>query len=88
MITIERETLERLFRWIGKSNEIIETDLFNELCAALAQPAPAAAPLTDEQMLASLRSSGFRGNGGQIDWFCEGLRAAEKHHGISAGGAA
>ena len=39
-ITIERETLERLVRWIGGSRAIIETDLFNDLRAALAaQPA-------------------------------------------------
>ena len=52
-----------------------------------AAPAPAApvVPLTDKQILSMWRSSKFRGNGGQADWFCEGIRAAEAHHGITGG---
>jgi len=40
-------------------------------------------PLTDEQIRSMWKSSEFRGNGGQVDWFCEGIRAAEAHHGIT-----
>ena len=40
-------------------------------------------PLTEEQIRSMWRSSKFRGNGGQADWFCEGMRAAEAHHGIT-----
>jgi len=52
-----------------------------------AAPAPAApvVPLTDEQIRSMWLSSEFRGNGGQVDWFCEGIRAAEAHHGITGG---
>lgn len=39
-------------------------------------------PLTDEQRRQIWRDSQFRGNGGQIDWFIEGTRAAERAHGI------
>ena len=50
-------------------------------------PAPVVRePLTDKQILSMWRSSKFRGNGGQADWFCEGIRAAEAHHGITGGG--
>ena len=40
-------------------------------------------PLSDEQIRSMWKSSEFRGNGGQVDWFCEGIRAAEAHHGIT-----
>lgn len=39
-------------------------------------------PLSDEQRRQMWRNSEFRGNGGQIDWFIEGTRAAERYHGI------
>jgi hypothetical protein len=39
--------------------------------------------LTDEERRAMWRASDFRGNGGQIDWFIEGTRAAEVAHGIT-----
>jgi len=57
------------------------------LAAPPAAPAPAApvVPLTDAQILSMWKSSEFRGNGGQADWFCEGIRAAEAHHGITGG---
>ena len=48
-------------------------------------PAAPAVPLTDEQIWSMWMSSEFRGNGGQVDWFCEGIRAAEAHHGITGG---
>jgi len=50
-----------------------------------APPAAPAVPLTDEQIRSMWLSSEFRGNGGQVDWFCEGIRAAEAHHGITGG---
>jgi len=55
---------------------------------AAPQAVPAAVvrePLTDEQILSMWKSSEFRGKGGQADWFCEGIRAAEAHHGITGG---
>lgn len=39
-------------------------------------------PLTDEQRRQIWRDSPFRGSGGQIDWFIEGTRAAERTHQI------
>jgi len=39
--------------------------------------------LTDEERRAMWRASDFRGNGGQMDWFIEGTRAAEVAHGIT-----
>jgi len=48
-------------------------------------PAAPVVPLTDEQILSMWKSSEFRGKGGQADWFCEGIRAAEAHHGITGG---
>ena len=39
-------------------------------------------PLTDEQRMEMWRTTKFRGNGGQVDWFIEGTRAAEAAHGI------
>jgi len=50
-----------------------------------ASPAAPVVPLTDTQILSMWKSSEFRGNGGQADWFCEGIRAAEAHHGITGG---
>lgn len=47
-----------------------------------AHPQPAQQPLTDAQRRQIWRDSPFRGNGGQIDWFIEGTRAAEIAHGI------
>jgi hypothetical protein len=44
---------------------------------------PRREPLTEAQALSLWRTSEFRGNGGQADWFAEGIRAAEKHHGIT-----
>jgi hypothetical protein len=44
---------------------------------------PKRQPLTDEQRRKMWRESDFRGNGGQIDWFIEGTRAAETAHGIT-----
>lgn len=38
--------------------------------------------LTDEQRMEMWRTTKFRGNGGQVDWFIEGTRAAEAAHGI------
>ena len=53
-------------------------------CAMIAaSPAAPVVPLTDEQIRTMWKSSEFRGNGGQVDWFCEGIRAAEAHHGIT-----
>ena len=53
-------------------------------CAATGERvAKPAVPLTDEQIRSMWKSSEFRGNGGQVDWFCEGIRAAEAHHGIT-----
>jgi hypothetical protein len=40
--------------------------------------------LTDEERQAMWQASDFRGNGGQRDWFIEGIRAAEVAHGITA----
>ena len=55
-------------------------------CAMIAaSPAAPVVPLTDEQILSMWKSSEFRGKGGQADWFCEGIRAAEAHHGITGG---
>ena len=51
--------------------------------AEKAAPAAPVVPLTDEQIRSMWLSSEFRGNGGQVDWFCEGIRAAEAHHGIT-----
>lgn len=41
-------------------------------------------PLTDDEVLKMWRLSNFRGSGGQADWFAEGIRAAERAHGIGA----
>ena len=41
-------------------------------------------PLTDDEVLKMWRVSNFRGSGGQADWFAEGIRAAERAHGIGA----
>lgn len=46
-------------------------------------PAPQQ-PLTDDDALKLWRASDFRGSGGQADWFAEGIRAAERAHGIGA----
>jgi len=55
-------------------------------CAMIAaSPAAPVVPLTDEQILSMWKSSEFRGKGGQADWFCEGIRAAEAHHNITGG---
>jgi hypothetical protein len=43
---------------------------------------PRREPLTEAQALHLWRTSEFRGSGGQADWFAEGIRAAEIHHGI------
>ena len=56
-----------------------------EATIAAAPPAAPAVPLTDEQIRSMWKSSEFRGNGGQVDWFCEGIRAAEARHGITGG---
>ena len=48
---------------------------------ALAEAQPSK-PLTDEQRMEMWRTTKFRGNGGQVDWFIEGTRAAEAAHGI------
>ena len=55
------------------------------IAASPAAPAAPVVPLTDEQIWSMWMSSEFRGNGGQADWFCEGIRAAEAHHGITGG---
>lgn len=47
------------------------------------QSEPVRVPLTEEQLRTMWRSSNFRGNGGQIDWFIEGFRSAEQTHGIT-----
>lgn len=39
-------------------------------------------PLTDDERRKLWRESHFRGNGGQIDWFIEGTKAAERWHRI------
>ena len=53
--------------------------------AEVAAPiAPAREPLTVEQLRPMWTDSKFRGSGGQIDWFIEGVHAAERHHGITA----
>ena len=41
-------------------------------------------PMTDDEVLKMWRASDFRGSGGQADWFAEGIRAAERAHGIGA----
>ena len=56
-----------------------------KLVPLYAAPAATMMPLTDEQIRSKWMSSEFRGNGGQVDWFCEGIRAAEAHHGITGG---
>ena len=58
----------------------LDPNCIEQGCKSLAAPV---VPLTDEQILSMWRSSKFRGNGGQADWFCEGIRAAEAHHGIT-----
>ena len=40
--------------------------------------------LEDDEVRRMWRGSEFRGNGGQIDWFTEGVRAGERAHGIGA----
>lgn len=53
--------------------------------AALASKPPATEqrePLTDEQKTAMWRASTFRGNGGQFDWYCQGIAEAERAHSI------
>ena len=74
------------------SQHYTTTKLVPLYAAPPAAPAPAAPaapvvrePLTDEQIWSMWMSSEFRGNGGQADWFCEGIRAAEAHHGITGG---
>jgi hypothetical protein len=66
-------------------------DEINDLRAALEAHVPEAdcgnmaaqvEPLTDAAVQKMWYSSEFRGSGGQVDWFEEGVRAAEKHHGI------
>ena len=64
--------------------EAMAADYFRDVAEKVA-PAAAVVPLTDKQILSMWRSSKFRGNGGQADWFCEGIRAAEAHHGITGG---
>lgn len=56
-----------------------------KLVPLYAAPAAPVVPLTDEQIWSMWMSSEFRGNGGQADWFCEGIRAAEARHGITGG---
>lgn len=64
----------------------LDPDCIERGCKSLAAPPAApAVPLTDEQIRSMWLSSEFRGNGGQVDWFCEGIRAAEAHHGITGG---
>ncbi len=43
---------------------------------------PQRKPLTDEERMNMWHTTSFRGNGGQIDWFIEGIRAAEAAHDI------
>ena len=58
----------------------LDPDCIEQGCKSLAAHV---VPLTDEQIRSMWKSSEFRGNGGQVDWFCEGIRAAEAHHGIT-----
>jgi hypothetical protein len=81
--------------WMDKDGDLITNNTHEKfgggkvaLCKCLcATPSPAAqpaVPLTDEQRMELWRTTEFRGNGGQIDWFIEGTRAAEAAHGITA----
>ena len=51
--------------------------------APTAAPAQVPQPLSDDEVLKLWRESDFRGSGGQADWFAEGIRAAERTHGIT-----
>ena len=67
---------------IAALREALAADHLRDV-AEKAAPAAPVVPLTDEQIRSMWLSSEFRGNGGQVDWFCEGIRAAEAHHGIT-----
>ena len=65
-----------------------EFDIYGlvKLCNLVAATQTAQAePVNDGDVLAMCGASEWRGSGGQANWFCEGVRAAEKHHGIGAG---
>ena len=90
MVMVPREPTEEMIQAAAGAWGESESGLHNAFAAALrggSAAAPAAPvvrePLTDKQILSMWRSSKFRGNGGQADWFCEGIRAAEAHHGIT-----
>ena len=51
-----------------------------------AAPQPTQQPLTVEHRQEMWRDTNFRGNGGQQDWYFEGIRAAEAAHNIKATG--
>ncbi len=70
--------------WVDGGNSLKQDDA-RKIARAVVSSAAPVVPLTDEQIWSMWMSSEFRGNGGQADWFCEGIRAAEAHHGITGG---
>ena len=68
--------------WVDGGNSLKQDDA-RKIARAVVSSAAPVVPLTDEQIRSMWKSSEFRGNGGQADWFCEGIRAAEAHHGIT-----
>jgi len=68
--------------WVDGGNSLKQDDA-RKIARAVVSSAAPVVPLTDEQIRSMWKSSEFRGNGGQVDWFCEGIRAAEAHHRIT-----
>jgi hypothetical protein len=86
-----RSALEALLHAVPRTSgqAMEQADAIVACRSALVEPEPAQTPqrrepLTDEQRKELWRSSDFRGNGGQADWFDAGIRAAELAHGIGA----
>ena len=66
----------------GNKQYEFEKEAITTLREALVEQPAQRKPLTDEQRMNMWRTTEFRGNGGQVDWFIEGTRAAEAAHGI------
>lgn len=69
--------------WFGWCHAPYQRDEARYKLEKVSASPPASKPLTDEQRMEMWRTTKFRGNGGQVDWFIEGTRAAEAAHGIT-----
>ena len=80
-VGLTEEEVDECYFWKGRqwtTDELVR-HVEAKLREKNAQPSK---PLTDEQRMEMWRTTKFRGNGGQVDWFIEGTRAAEAAHGI------